>query len=58
MNPDELAQVAAPYCPATVCTSVRDALARARAEARPGELVVVCGSVYLVGDVLGILESE
>ena len=55
---DELAQVAAPFCPAAVCTSVRDALTRARAEAGPGELVVVCGSVYLVGDVLGILESE
>lgn len=58
MHPDELAQVAAPFCPAAVCTSVRDALTRARAEAGPGELVVVCGSVYLVGDVLGILESE
>jgi len=56
MNPEELAKVAGQYCETTVCASVEAALQTAKAEAQPGELVLVCGSVYLVGDVLGILE--
>ncbi len=54
----ELAQVASDYCETTVCVSVAAALQQARAEAEPGELVLICGSVYLVGDVLGILERS
>ena len=53
----ELAAVAGAYCPATACQSVKAALDQACAEAEPGEMVLVCGSVYLVGDVLGILQG-
>lgn len=56
MPAEELAKVASAYCQTTVCTSVEDALLQARNEATPGEMVLICGSVYLVGDVLGILE--
>jgi folylpolyglutamate synthase/dihydropteroate synthase len=34
------------------------AFARARAELAPGELLVVCGSVYLAGSALRALEKD
>lgn len=58
MAPDALAEVAGAYCEAVACGSVAAALETAKAEAQPGDLVLVCGSVYLVGDVLGILEQS
>lgn len=57
MRPEELAAVAEKDCPVTTCNSVCQAVQAARQDANPGELVVICGSVYLVGDVLGILEE-
>ena len=54
----ELAQIASEYCETTACSSVEAALQQARAEAEPGELVLVCGSVYLAGDILGILQRS
>jgi dihydrofolate synthase/folylpolyglutamate synthase len=48
---DELARIA----PGDVVPEPRDAVARAIAGASPGELVVVTGSAYLVGEVRGVL---
>lgn len=41
-----------------VAHSVRDAIALARMRFNPGDTVVVCGSLYLIGEVRSMLESE
>jgi len=42
----------------SVADSPADAIALARARVQPQETVVVCGSLYLVGEVRSLLESE
>ncbi len=58
MAADQLAAIAAESTQAAAYPSVEAALDAARREAQPGELVLVCGSVYLAGSVLEILERE
>jgi dihydrofolate synthase / folylpolyglutamate synthase len=41
-----------------VADSPADAIAMARARVQPQETVVVCGSLYLIGEVRSLLESE
>lgn len=41
-----------------VAASPREAIALARAEFQPDDTVVVCGSLYLIGEVRAVLESE
>lgn len=58
-DPHELTQqVPEGMGPAAVCPDPGAALERARALAGPGGWVLVAGSLYLVGDILGRLESR
>jgi dihydrofolate synthase/folylpolyglutamate synthase len=41
-----------------VAASPREAVAFARLHSRPDETVVVCGSLYLIGAVRSVLESD
>ena len=43
---------------AHIAASARDAIAYARAHFKPSDTVVVCGSLYLIGEVRSVLESE
>jgi folylpolyglutamate synthase/dihydropteroate synthase len=54
--PAELAVMFSP--PATAVTGSRDALRVAREHAGTHGLVVVCGSLYLAGEVLTVLRDE
>jgi dihydrofolate synthase/folylpolyglutamate synthase len=54
--PDELALLFSP--PATAVTGSREALRVARERAGDDGLIVVCGSLYLAGEVLSVLSSE
>jgi dihydrofolate synthase/folylpolyglutamate synthase len=46
-------------CPGSiVAASPREAIASARALFKENDTVVVCGSLYLIGDVRSVLESE
>ena len=58
MAAEQLAAIAAESTQAAAYPSVEAALDAARRDAQPGELVLVCGSVYLAGSVLEILERE
>ena len=52
MTPDELAKEAEPFCTTKTAASVSDGIILAKALAKPGELVLVCGSVYAAGEAL------
>lgn len=52
LPPDELAREAAYCCKTETAPSVKEAIQRARAQAKPGQLVLVCGSVYAAGEAL------
>ena len=41
-----------------VAASPKEAIELARLHASPDETVIVCGSLYLIGDVRSVLESE
>ena len=45
------------WCP-QLPASPREAIAFARAHFKPTDTVVVCGSLYLIGEVRSMLESE
>ena len=53
--PDLLAEALGERAPATVCSDIREACARARQVAEPGDRVVVFGSFYLVGPAMAAL---
>jgi len=58
-DPEELAAVARDVLERVeVIREPAEALARARELARPGGFVLVTGSLYLVGEVLGLLEGD
>lgn len=50
MSPEELAAEANGICETETASSVIDAITAARAQASPGQLVLVCGSVYAAGE--------
>ncbi|MCL2313660.1 MAG: bifunctional folylpolyglutamate synthase/dihydrofolate synthase [Proteobacteria bacterium] len=57
--PEECLPVAQRYCPNTqVCPSIGEALERARGEGGENSLVVVAGSLYLVGEARAYLLGE
>jgi dihydrofolate synthase/folylpolyglutamate synthase len=50
-DPMVLQQAFAPYCPVRVITNARTACQQLMAEASDAEAVVVCGSLFLIGEV-------
>ncbi len=56
LGPEEIAQAAAPYCHSQGATDIHDALEKARQE--PGNLILVCGSVFGAGAALGELSEK
>ncbi len=54
-SPEEIVELAASYCPALPADSMETALSMAKQSAEPGDLLLVCGSVYGAGEVLRIL---
>ena len=58
-EPDDLARVIAPLVPTIdVVPDPAQALARARERCGPDGFVLVAGSLYLVGEILGLLEGR
>jgi dihydrofolate synthase/folylpolyglutamate synthase len=57
--PERLAVEAAPYDkPAEIRPVISDALERAKGMARPEDLILVCGSLFTVGEALTCLDPE
>ena len=52
LPPEELAGVASGYCKTLTAPSVADGIQAARKQAGPGQLVLICGSVYAAGEAL------
>jgi len=50
-DPAVLQAAFAPFCPVRLIANAREACRQLMAEARPGDAVVVCGSLFLVGEV-------
>ena len=50
LPPEELAEEAKAFCKTETAPSIADAISIARAQAGPGDLVLVCGSVYAAGE--------
>ncbi len=50
LPPEELAVEAAGFCETETAPSVIEAITTARSQANPGQLVLVCGSVYAAGE--------
>jgi len=44
----------APFCPVRVIMDTREACQQLMTEAGPGDAVVVCGSLFLVGEVYSL----
>jgi dihydrofolate synthase/folylpolyglutamate synthase len=57
--PERLAMAAAPYDkPAEIRPAISEALERAQYVARPEDLILVCGSLFTVGEALTCIEPE
>lgn len=56
LKPEELIEQGSAFCPGISASSMEEAIALAKKLAQPGELVLVCGSVYAAGAALSILE--
>lgn len=52
LSPEELAAEAAPYCETMVAETVQQAICLAKKLAEPGQILVICGSVYAAGEAL------
>lgn len=55
LPPEELAAEAEKYCEAETAVSVAAAVEQAQKQAAPGQMVLVCGSVYAAGAALEII---
>ncbi len=52
LPPDLLAQIAAPLCETDTAVSVPEGIRKVRIASKPGQLVLICGSVYAAGEAL------
>jgi dihydrofolate synthase/folylpolyglutamate synthase len=53
-DPARLQAAFAPFCPVRVVTDAREACQQLMTDAGPGDAVVVCGSLFLVGEVYSL----
>jgi len=56
-DPEVLREALAPFCPTTVRVDARSACQQLMAEAKVDEAIVVCGSLFLVGEVYPLFSS-
>ena len=57
-EPEVLREALAPLCPTRAQTDARTACQQLMAEAKPDEAIIVCGSLFLIGEVYPLFSSS
>jgi len=59
LKADELGKIASKYCPnVIVCRDINEAFSKGESLAREGDILLFCGSLYLIGHVRTLVEEK